>query len=171
MRTSGAREMIGMTERTEPSPIYIDTNPFIYAIEGEEAVARDLKNLFSLLRDRRRGAVTSELTLAEVLAKTPSPLHRRQYLDLLIWSGIVDLQPITREILIETAAYRREVPPVNLQQRSSMPKLPDAIHVVTAIRSGCNQILSADGRLKLPDGLQLIPADRAGITQLIREVS
>jgi predicted nucleic acid-binding protein len=106
-------------------------------------------------------AVTSELTLAEVLPRASAP-RRRNYLDLLIWSRIFDLRPVSRDILIETAKYR---------EAAGMPKLPDAIHVVTAISAGCKTILSADLRLKLPDGYSAILPDPENLSRLIKELS
>jgi predicted nucleic acid-binding protein len=53
----------------EPPLVYIDANPFIYAIEGEKALAHAMRDLFSLFRQGSGLGVTSELTLAEVLAK------------------------------------------------------------------------------------------------------
>jgi hypothetical protein len=52
-----------------------------------------------------------------------------------------------------------------------MPKLPDAIHVVTAIRSGCRYFLSTDGGIKLPQGMRLFEANQAGITALATELA
>jgi hypothetical protein len=52
-----------------------------------------------------------------------------------------------------------------------MPKLPDAIHVVTAIRSGCRNFLSADARIKLPSGMRLIEANGDGVTDLMKDLS
>src|SRR5882724_1304067 len=104
---SDAKETSGMTDQIQVPLVYVDANTFIYAIEGNEALANPIKALFARLRERPGFAVTSELSLAEVLPKAPSPVHRRSYLDLIIWSGIIDLRPVTREILIETADYRR----------------------------------------------------------------
>jgi len=58
-----------MTE-VAPTPIvYVDANPFSYFIDGEEGVANRLKPFFELLKERPGLAMTSELTLAEVLAR------------------------------------------------------------------------------------------------------
>ncbi|MBV8924676.1 MAG: PIN domain-containing protein [Bradyrhizobium sp.] len=141
--------------------VYLDANIFIYAIEGSPVLADPLRELFGLFRDRRAVGVTSELTLAEVLAGA-SDLHRRNYLNLVVWSRIFDLQPVSREILIETSDYRRV---------AGMPKLPDAVHMVTAIRAECRKVLSADSRLKLPEGFVLIPPDRDNLSNLIQELS
>jgi predicted nucleic acid-binding protein len=143
------------------SRIYLDANLFIYAIEGKPDVAGQLRDLFDLFRSNRGVGVTSELTLAEVLPKADT-VRRRLYLDLIVWSRIFDLQPVSRDILIETAEYRKS---------ARMPKLPDAIHVVTAIRAGCRMILSADSRLRLPEGHAALLPNSANIARLIRELS
>jgi predicted nucleic acid-binding protein len=144
---------------TEPR-LYLDANVFIYAIEGSADISDLLRGLFDLFRAKRGTGVTSELTLAEVLPKA-NGLQRRNYLDLIVWSRIFDLQPISRDILIETAKYRKE----------ATSKLPDAIHVVTAVRAGCRTILSADSRLRLPEGYVAFAPDRQNLSRLIREMS
>ena len=141
--------------------LYLDANVFIYAIEGSAEVSSSLHELFSLLHARDGVGVTSELTLAEVLPKADG-LLRRNYLDLIVWSRIFDLYPVSRDTLIETAEYRKI---------ARMPKLPDAIHVVTAIRAGCRTILSADSRLKLPEGYAALLPNRETLSRLIRELS
>jgi predicted nucleic acid-binding protein len=141
--------------------LYLDANVFIYAIEGNAEVSNPLRELFGLLRARPGTGVTSELTLAEVLPRA-NDVQRRNYLDLIVWSRIFDLYPISRDILIETAEYRKV---------ARMPKLPDAIHVVTAIRAGCRTILSADSRLKLPEGYAAFLPNRETLSRLIRELS
>ena len=128
--------------------IYLDANVFIYAIEGASDIADLVQQLFGLLRRNRGIGVTSELTLAEILPKA-STIQRNMYLDLIIWSRIFDLHPVSRDVLIETADYR---------MAAGMPRLPDAIHVVTAIRTGCRTILSSDSRLKLPEGYAVVTA-------------
>jgi predicted nucleic acid-binding protein len=141
--------------------LYLDANVFIYAIEGSAEVSNPLRELFGLLRAKAGAGVTSELTLAEVLPRA-NGVQRRNYLDLIVWSGIFDLHSVSRDILIETAEYRKV---------ARMPKLPDAIHVVTAIRAGCRTILSADSRLKLPEGLTSLLPNRENLLGLIRDLS
>jgi predicted nucleic acid-binding protein len=147
-----------MTEAA--SIVYVDANPIAYALEGPEELASALKALFGIFRKRPGVAVTSELTLAEVLPKKTIP--DRHFFDLLIWSKVFDLREVTREILIETARYRR---------MAGMPKLPDSIHVVTAIQAGCSSFLSSDSRIRLPETMKLIPANKAGIESLMRAMT
>jgi len=150
-----------MTERGESLRIYLDANVFIYAAEGSPDVARYLEQLFEICRKRPGIAVTSELTLAEILPKADVSL-RRYYLHLIIWSGILDLRAVSRDILIETASYRRV---------SGATKLADAIHAVTAINSGCCVMLSGDLRIKMPEGIAVIDPDTSNLSHLINELS
>jgi predicted nucleic acid-binding protein len=143
------------------SRFYLDANVFIYAIEGGADIADQLRQLFERFREGRGVGVTSELTLAEVLPRS-SEVQRQNYLDLIVWSRIFDLRPVSRDILMETADYRA---------RAGMPKLPDAIHVITAIRSECRIVLSADTRLKLPAGYSVLLPNVDNLSRLIRELS
>jgi len=81
-----------MTDQVQAPLIYIDANPFIYVVEGTDALARPIKDLFTILRRLPGAAVTSELTLADVLPKAPSPMHRRTYLDLMIAALMGDIR-------------------------------------------------------------------------------
>jgi predicted nucleic acid-binding protein len=160
-----------MTKGIASSRLYFDANVFIYAVEGNDDISGLLRTLFELLRGDIKVAVTSELTLAEVLPRA-DPARRRNYMELILRSGVFDLHPVTRDVLIETADYRRLA-----AMRGSdasrpgfpMPKLPDAIHVVTAARTGCSRMISFDRALKLPDGI--LGLNREALPQLIKELS
>ena len=160
-----------MIERARAPILFIDANPFIYAVEGDDAVAGPIKELFKLLQQSPGMGTTSELTLAEVLPKAGLPRHSRQYLDLIMWSGIFELQPVTRSILFETVKYRRFVATKRSGKSKAMPKLPEAIHVVTAIQAKCMYFLSADKGVKLPTHLRCVKPDRVGISAIIRKIA
>jgi predicted nucleic acid-binding protein len=155
----------------EPSidlAIYQETNFFIRAVEGTTEIAEPARELMQALRQHAGVAITSEIPFAEVLAppKRPEalPLHvkRRAYLDLLLWSGFIKLVPVSRSILIDTADLRVV----------SRLKLPDAIHLVSAIQTRCRFFVSADRDFdKLPAGMERINPDRDGLSRLIRELS
>lgn len=51
------------------SRVYLDTNIFIYAVEGYPKFQPELNVLFEAFDDGTLKAITSELTLAEVLVK------------------------------------------------------------------------------------------------------
>ena len=143
--------------------VYIDTNVLIIGFESSLETAKPVQELLLALREQPLSAVTSELTLAELLAPIFSPRalapneRRRLYLDLLMWSNLIELKPVTRDILIETADLRQGTP----------CKLPDAIHVATAVHAKCGFFLSKDKRMRLPAGMIQISPDRAGIDRLM----
>jgi predicted nucleic acid-binding protein len=136
--------------------VYVDSNVLIYSVEGVPPAAGPAKRLIKTLLDRPSVLFTSEITLAEVLAPAkrrgawPMHMKRRVYLDLLIWSGAVSLVPITREILIRTADLRKTLP----------LKLPDAIHILSAIQSECAFFATGDADFKkAPPGMRLVRPD------------
>ncbi|HZE52913.1 MAG TPA: type II toxin-antitoxin system VapC family toxin [Bradyrhizobium sp.] len=157
-----------MTESSS-SLIYLDTNVFIKAVEGLDEAASPAKTLIQALRHRRSGiAATSEITFAEVLAPAKRadalPLHmkRRAYLDLLLWSGFVALIPVNRDILIETAALRA----------MGRFKLPDAVHLVSAVRVRCRFFVSADRDFdKMPEGMERVNCDHDDLPRLLEVLS
>lgn len=146
--------------------IYLDANTFIYGVEGDAATAEPIRDLFLALRAKPYTAVTSELTLAETLAPTRRPdalplhLKRRLYLDFIVWSRFVELRPVTREVLYETADLRN----------AAQMKLPDAIHLVTAIQSKCSHFVSNDRGLRVPNGMTLVWPDAQGLAVLMNEI-
>ncbi len=157
-----------MTERRTNRRIYFVANAFIYAVEGVDEISVLLRSLFEALRHQASYACTSEFTLAEVLPKT---FRRRNYLTLILHSGLFDLLPVTRDILIETADYRKFIKRLSFETRGAMPKLPDAIHVVTAVHAGCNTFVSFDRGLKLPVGLDRVGREDGSLLQLVQDIS
>jgi predicted nucleic acid-binding protein len=146
------------------SRVYFDTNVFILLVEGEPERAAIIRRLFDELRKYDSSAVTSELTLGEVLApprrKGALELHikKRIYLDLIVWSGFIELIPVSRDLLIETANLRNV----------SRHKLPDAVHVVSAIRSRCTYFLSNDVDAKrVPTQMQWVRPDEQGVATIL----
>jgi predicted nucleic acid-binding protein len=162
--------MNGMTDRQRNRRIYFDANAFIYAIEGVDEISGLLHSLFAALKHQTRLACTSEFTLAEVLPKV-NAVQRRSYFTLILHSGLFDLLPVTRDILIETADYRRNRARPSFEVHGSMPKLPDAVHVVTAIKAGCNTFVSFDRGLKLPVGLDRVGLEEGRLLQLVQDMS
>lgn len=138
-------DLAGLTGKA----VYLDTNVFVYAVEGFAPHRAFVEGLFRAVDAGRLRAVTSELTLAEVLVK-PLELGRTDiaelYTDLVQDSGRLTVVPIDRTILMEAARYRVELG----------LRLPDAIHVATAVAAGCDALLSNDQGLKVPAGLRLV---------------
>jgi predicted nucleic acid-binding protein len=157
-----------MTETASGSAVYLETNFFIKAVEGTAETSAPPRKLIEVLRTRRGTAVTSEITFVEVLAPPQRPdalpLHikRRAYLDLLLWSGFITLIPGSRSILIQTADLRTV----------TKLKLPDAVHLVSAIRSNCRYLVSADDDFSnLPAGMTRVAPNARGIEGLLEKIT
>jgi predicted nucleic acid-binding protein len=134
---------------SEASSIYLDANVFIYAIERGNPWTDALRGFFEKLHTGERKAVTSELTLAEVLPK-PLALGANDlvlaYETLLSAESPIEVLPINRMVLHEAASLRGQ----------SKLKLADAIHAATALYGNCTDFLSNDMQLLelLPSGLR-----------------
>jgi predicted nucleic acid-binding protein len=105
-----------------------------------------LDELFTLLEVGKVTAVTSELALAEVLAKpfeAQRPDLAQLYEAMIAPSDWPTVVPVERTILVEAA---RLCVPLGL-------RLPDAIHVASAVAAHRDVLLSNDRRLKVPPGL------------------
>ncbi len=128
--------------------VYLDTNIFIYALEGYPAFRPALTTLFESLDRRELTAVTSELTLAEALVKPLLDRHAERqaaYLQLLQPTASLHVVPVSREVLIAAARLRAV----------ATLKLPDAIHVATAQLTGCAYFLTNDARVPTLPGLTI----------------
>ena len=119
--------------------VYLDANIFIYFVEAYAPTAHIVRPLFQMISSGALTAVTSELTIAEVLVK---PLRDRNtlvvdaYRALLSGTNDINLAPITRQSLSQAAAIRAV----------GSIKLPDAIHAATALQlSNCEFITNDQG--------------------------
>ncbi len=128
--------------------LYLDSNAFISLLEGSPSDSEVLRLLFDKLRNHPGAGITSELALAEVLAGAHKrgPQMKRAYLDLIVWSKFVELVPVKREILYQSAdlcvAHRRA--------HGKKLALLDAIHLATAIQGKCRYFISGDKGIMPP---------------------
>lgn len=121
--------------------VYLDTNIIIYAVEGFADVAAQIRALLSAMDNAEIVALTSELTVAEVLVKPLKDKNetvQQAYKTFLTPTPVLQLAPVTRDVLEEAARVRA---PTHL-------KLPDAIHLATAKLGGCDSFLTNDDLFK-----------------------
>jgi predicted nucleic acid-binding protein len=121
--------------------VYLDTNIIIYIVEGFDLHATVLKELLAALDANEIVAITSELTVAEVLVK---PLKDKNetaitaYRKFLRPSAALHTSPVTRLILEAAAAMRA----------TTNVTLADAIHLASCVSQGCDSFLTNDESLK-----------------------
>lgn len=117
--------------------IYIDTNIVIYAIEGLAHYAAQVQPLLKAMKAAEVFVVTSELTLAETLVgpiKTSNLLIQQTYRSFLTTTAVLEVVPVSRRILEDAAQLRA----------TTKLKLPDAIHLATALQYQCDSFLTND---------------------------
>lgn len=117
--------------------VYFDANIIIYLVEGFAPFLDQLRALSTALNTGEILAITSELTLAEVLVK---PLKdqlsaiQQAYKIFLTPTPALNVVAIHYAILEEAAQLRA----------TTKLKLPDAIHLATARQQQCDSFLTND---------------------------
>jgi len=129
--------------------IYFDTNIFIYALEDSKEHREQIAALFARIQQTGSLLVTSELTLAECLVKpfeNEDELSIQHYERYIKNSEFLKVKAVTRTILKEAARnkaiYRN--------------KLPDSIHLATAMHSGCAIFVTNDANIRSPDNITML---------------
>lgn len=140
---------MGLTDRIDGKRLYLDAAIFIYLIENPSNYSLALNDLRSFMLASPGQSFTSELTHCEVLAKPfalRDPRLIRLYESLLLESGAIAVVPTTREIYLRAAMLRGEFG----------LKTPDAIHMASAIESGCTAFLTNDRRIRGPKQMAIL---------------
>lgn len=138
------------------SLVYLDTNIIIYAVEGYETHAARIKVVLQGMTDGEITAVTSDLTLAEVLVKPKRDTNR-------------NLEQAYRQFLLPTESFRnsavsREILEAAADIRANSDlKLPDAIHFASAINQHCDSFLTNDDRFEGMSGIKVVLLSRLAI--------
>ncbi len=153
---------------TDAPLLYLDTNAFRDLVEGDSETSASMQTLFKVLKRRPGLGITSELTLAEILAPSSkgrkrAPHLKRAYMDLLLWGRFIRLQPVSRSVLMETVRLRAT-------EATGKLKLPDAIHLATAILSGCPLFVSRDRDIPMPQGMRRIEIGASSVEDILRSL-
>ncbi len=133
---------MGIVELIAERQIYLDANPIVYFVEQYTDYSDVLTELFIAIDKSEILAITSELTLAEVLVK---PI-RDSRADL----QLAFEQRLTTKGGLAVAAIDRPILALAAEIRAMQPalKLPDAIHLATALDTNCKVFLTNDQRIK-----------------------
>lgn len=160
--------------------VYLDTNVFIMLSEKSHRLQQLLVEMISAQPFMKSPVfATSELTLSELLVKphqTDDDALIDGYESLILKSDWLDVRPVDRGVLYYAAVIRAQYGHL---------KLPDAIHVSSAIGQGCSHFLSDDhgikdqyhvvhkrnGSLSASADLSILRPDEPTLTALIESLS
>lgn len=141
---------MGILTAIQGNRIYLDVNIWIYALEQHPTFSQILTELFQQVDQKTLTVVTSELSLAEALVKPmrgQDVTRQTTYRQFLSSRPNLRVIPVQRAILIEAARQRAA---------NGSLKLPDAIHVVTAVILNCTTLLTNDQRFKSLSNLPVV---------------
>jgi predicted nucleic acid-binding protein len=125
--------------------IYLDTNVFIHGTEGDNnsPLRHAITSLFLVEHNKKTPILkTSQLTVSELMVHPYRNKDAQLEADYRIFwqtSAFLEVGPIDLDILLNAAELRANY---------SGLKLPDAIHLATALAFGCSVFLTADEGIK-----------------------
>jgi predicted nucleic acid-binding protein len=146
---------MGLLTRLQGDRIYLDTNIWIYALEDIADFSQSLTALFDAIDAGALTAVTSELILAETLVKpiqNNNIAQQETYIEALTETKSLIVMPVERSILIQAAHIRV----------GTKLKLPDAIHVATALATQCTTFLTNDKQFQSMPDLSVVLMSEVG---------
>ncbi|MBI4923164.1 MAG: PIN domain-containing protein [Devosia nanyangense] len=145
---------------SEPRRVYLDTNIFIVLREHHGPESEQLVALAQASSQTGRARlVTSELTLAELLVKPMADGESdlaRDYEQMIGGADWLTVLPVGRDVLRRAASLR---------SRHRGLKLPDAIHIGSALAGACSRVLTSDTGIK---DTQLVRAEGTAPLTLVR---
>ena len=143
---------MGLLKDLGEGPVALDTSIFLYFIEEHPLYLPLVQPLFEAIDAGRLGAVTSSLTLLEVLVipfRFSNAALIERYETLLTKSQGLRLVDLDRDFLRAVAQVRA----------STRAKTPDAMQLAAALAAGCPVFLTNDDRIPDLPGLRVLLLD------------
>jgi predicted nucleic acid-binding protein len=132
--------------------LYLDTNLYIYLLEGVEPYRRRMADLAAEIDRRDIAVIASELIFTELLPRPVRDGRRHlveRYLDLLQQTPRITLVPVDRRVILRAVHLRAD-----LGLRSM-----DALHVATALVHDCETFVTNDQRITAGNRIRVLTLD------------
>ncbi len=145
---------MGLRDSLKGKRVCFDANVFIYLMEGFPSLEASLQDIRDSVFHSESSICTSELTLCEVLVpafRADNTVLLALYRQFIEKSGAFELIPTARETYVRASLMRAQLG----------LKTPDAIHMATAIESGCSAFLTNDESMKGPKDILILKMQNA----------
>lgn len=124
--------------------IYLDTNIFIFAVEGSDKVSGLVSELLIRAEARPGLLFTSEISIAELLVK---PLKLQDSNLIKAFDSLVFCNKAVTVVPLPPLAYHYAAA---LRSHKSSVKLPDALHLGAAMANNASHFLTLDAGIAPP---------------------
>ena len=118
--------------------VYFDANIFIYLLEGNKDYTKLLGDIQTLIENNDIRVFSSDLVYAELLPPHAKQGNKESMEQTINFLNKFNMITASKEIFIHAGILRGET---NM-------KTPDAIHVATAMASGCEIFLTNDRNIR-----------------------
>lgn len=118
--------------------VFLDTNVFIYFFQYNPIFSEESKKIFQKLTANELRAVTSVLTLTELLSISAPETMVKKLLRLLLETPNLEVLPISSDVAIEAARLRR----------CYGFHTPDAVQIAVALEKKVDTFITNDKQLK-----------------------
>lgn len=139
--------------------LYIETAPLIYYVEENPVYVAKMDAAIKAVENTPITAISSVITLTEVLnqpIKAGDKKLEQEYRDILVHSDHFQLVPINIQVA-GTAA--------DLRARYNL-RTPEALHVASALHTGCETFLTNDTGLKRVTEIPILVLDELELDTL-----
>lgn len=143
---------MGWIDDLTGSLVGLDSAPLIYALEAHPIYVRDLRRFLNALDEGRFRAVTSTVTLIEVLTQ---PLRHGDVALVRRYEALLLEDPGLATLDLSVAAAREAA---RLRAAYNL-RTPDAAQLATAIAAGASHFLTNDARLTRVTELRVLVLD------------
>ena len=137
---------MGLKSALENKKVYFDSNIFIYLLEGSKEFSELLLDIRTLVESRSINVFSSSLVYTELIPPHAKQENFEGISSTINFLNLFNLITPSGKILIHAGMIRG----------STAMKTPDAIHVATAMASGCDLFLSNDKNIRMPESLEKV---------------
>jgi len=141
---------LGLIDDLGPGPVGLDTAVFVYFLEEHPAHLGVVKPIFEAISTGRLSAVTSGLTLLEVLV---IPLRKR---NVALARSYEDLLAESRGLALAAIDLAQIRGAARLRARWPKLRTPDALQLAAALLAGCSSFVTNDRWLPAIPGLKVL---------------